>query len=122
MYNPPLPQLSYTRGSFIPCHLRIESVDEQALDFLASPRTTILNLSRRVKYLFDAGQGMQHNGKSKASRPKYEISDVSQASWTQDQDQDVNENNSRVRCLTGEIPLSKELPPSSDVLSFGVEV
>ncbi|KAJ3916050.1 hypothetical protein F5877DRAFT_81258 [Lentinula edodes] len=113
--------LSYTRGSFIPCHLRIESVDEQALDLLASPRTIILNLCRRVKYLFDAGQGMQHNGKSKASKLKYEISDVSQASWSQDQDQDVNVNDSRVRCLTGEIPLSKELPPSSDVLSFGVE-
>ncbi|KAJ4478488.1 hypothetical protein J3R30DRAFT_823196 [Lentinula aciculospora] len=113
--------LSYTRGSFIPCHLRIESVDEQALDLLASPRTTMLRLCRRVKYLFDAGQGMQQNGKSTASRPRYETSNVGQAVWSHDQNFDVNGINSRVRWLTGEIPLSKELPPSSDVLSFGAE-
>ncbi|KAJ3828809.1 hypothetical protein F5880DRAFT_1608134 [Lentinula raphanica] len=112
-------QLAYTRGSFIPCHLRIESIDDQALDLLASPRTTTLRLSRRVKYLFDAGQGMQHNGKSTASKLKFEISDVGQATWSHDND--ANEDDSRVRCLTGEIPLSKELPPSSDISSFGIE-
>ncbi|KAJ3984987.1 hypothetical protein F5890DRAFT_1474107 [Lentinula detonsa] len=111
--------LSYTRGSFISCHLRVESIDEQALDLLASPRTTVLRLSRRVKYLFDAGQGMQHNGKSTASVPRYEILDVGQTIWSHDHD--INEDDSRVRYLTGEIPLSKELPPSSDVSSFGVE-
>ncbi|KAJ3745018.1 hypothetical protein DFH05DRAFT_1491925 [Lentinula detonsa] len=111
--------LSYTRGSFISCHLRVESIDEQALDLLVSPRTTVLRLSRRVKYLFDAGQGMQHNGKSTASVPRYEILDVGQTIWSHDHD--INEDDSRVRYLTGEIPLSKELPPSSDVSSFGVE-
>ncbi|KAJ3973331.1 hypothetical protein EV361DRAFT_979266 [Lentinula raphanica] len=111
--------LAYTRGSFIPCHLRIECIDDQALDLLASPRTTTLRLSRRVKYLFDAGQGMQHNGKSTASKLKFEISDVGQATWSHDND--ANEDDSRVRCLTGEIPLSKELPPSSDISSFGIE-
>ncbi|KAJ4000486.1 hypothetical protein F5050DRAFT_1804092 [Lentinula boryana] len=111
--------LSYTRGSFISCHLRIESIDEQALDLLASPKTTVLRLSRRVKYLFDAGQGMQHNGKSTASVPRYEILDVGQTIWSHDHD--VDEDDSRVRYLTGEISLSKELPPSSDVSSFGVE-
>ncbi|KAJ3725122.1 hypothetical protein C8R42DRAFT_660584 [Lentinula raphanica] len=111
--------LAYARGSFIPCHLRIECIDDQALDLLASPRTTTLRLSRRVKYLFDAGQGMQHNGKSTASKLKFEISDVGQATWSHDND--ANEDDSRVRCLTGEIPLSKELPPSSDISSFGIE-
>ncbi|KIK62889.1 hypothetical protein GYMLUDRAFT_84300 [Collybiopsis luxurians FD-317 M1] len=112
--------LSYTRGSFISCHLRIESVDEQALDLLASPRNTILRLYRRIRYLYDAGQGMQENGISIASKQKYEIFDIGLAVWIHDP-ASQDENESRVRCLMGEIHLPKDLPPSSNVMPFGIE-
>ncbi|KAF5389005.1 hypothetical protein D9757_005101 [Collybiopsis confluens] len=112
--------LSYTRGSFIPCHLRIESVDEQALDLLASPRTTIVRLNRRIRYLHDAGQGMQANRMSLASKPKFENCDVGQAIWRHDLG-NRTQDNSRVRCLVGELHLPKDLPASADVVPFGVE-
>lgn len=69
---------------------------------------------------------MQHNRKSMASRPKYEVKDVGQAVWWHDSSTNGVEGNayedSRVRCLMGEIHLSKDLSPSSGVIPFSVEV
>ena len=43
-------QLTYTRGSFIPCHLTITSSDIQALNLLAIPTAQRIRLMRRVRY------------------------------------------------------------------------
>ncbi|KAK0223391.1 hypothetical protein IW262DRAFT_1269466 [Armillaria fumosa] len=97
--------LSYTRGSVIPCMMRLEGADESALDALSSPSSIFVSLRRRVRY----------SCKGLSSKQKEQFEDVGFAVWWSTADR-----TSRRRCLEGEIRLAKDLKASSDVGHFSI--
>jgi len=47
--------LSYTRGTVIPCFLKLASDDAEALDYLSSPKVPYVRLIRHLRYLSPDG-------------------------------------------------------------------
>ncbi|KAK0193943.1 hypothetical protein F5146DRAFT_1033401 [Armillaria mellea] len=95
--------LSYTRGSVIPCMMRLEGADESALDALSAPSSIFVSLRRRVRY----------SCKGLSSKQKEQFEDVGFAVWWS-----TAGSTSRRRFLEGEIRLAKDLKASSDVGHF----
>ncbi|KAG7451337.1 uncharacterized protein BT62DRAFT_927015 [Guyanagaster necrorhizus] len=95
--------LSYTRGSVIPCMMRLEGSDESALDALSAPSSIAVSLRRQVRY----------SSKGLSSKQKEQFEDVGIAVWWS-----TAGSTSHRRCLEGEIRLAKDLKASSDVGHF----
>jgi len=132
-------QLSYTRGTPIPCLLSVACSDKQALDLFFTPASTSVHLFREVSYGADETPSSAGAGPSSASSsstylrtplsnattsspkqaPKLALRKartcVASAVWWNRRDNlhcDVDdEGRARLR-MEGEIHIPKELPPS----------
>nr|GAT55926.1 predicted protein [Mycena chlorophos] len=98
--------LSYTRTTSIPCFITFECDDEQALNLLASMKTSVLYLQRRVTCTF--------HGSSTHVQPSGKAVWWPLTGITAPRDP-------RRRHLMGEIALSGQLAPTSAISLFSVE-
>ncbi|KAJ6531485.1 hypothetical protein DFH09DRAFT_1326462 [Mycena vulgaris] len=69
------PQLSYTRGSVLPCWIILESGDPDALGLFASQNAFSVRLRRRVRYQATALLMVQNVD------PRLSVTDVASAAW-----------------------------------------
>ncbi|EKM78643.1 hypothetical protein AGABI1DRAFT_59597 [Agaricus bisporus var. burnettii JB137-S8] len=103
--------LCFTRGTAIPCCLTIEGTDSEALDILARPSSIVLSLQRRVRFY----------NQTYFARPDVawneSVDEIGTACWWPSQ---TMASTTHRRQLEGEIHLSKDLRPSSDMGHFGV--
>ncbi|KAF5346155.1 hypothetical protein D9758_009962 [Tetrapyrgos nigripes] len=119
--------LCYTRNSFIPLSLLLESDDSLALDLLtANPESSINVRLRRQTHLFSSETVLfnnyrnplwtLHNGKVDGTH------DLGDATWwlSSDDHDESTEHRKRIR-LDGEIPLTKDLKPSTLIPYFALE-
>lgn len=97
--------LCYTRGTFIPCSIRIECTDDQALDVLASSAAIHLLLQRHIHY------GSATNFKKRVG----EIRDMTRCVWWP-----TEKTEPGVRELRGEMDLPKSLQPTTAILHLSV--
>ncbi|KAF4619752.1 hypothetical protein D9613_004949 [Agrocybe pediades] len=106
---------SYTRGTFIPCHLSVYSSDTEALELVATPKHIAVHLVRRVQYYQDPNARTGNNGNGAASSPVESQVEVERAVWWTSQD--VTETTlaaeATSRQFSGEIHLDKDLQASS---------
>lgn len=106
-------QLSYTRGSVIPCFLTLQCSDAKALRLFSAPTAVSLCLQRRVRFY------------SKPSHSRSEVAwhetcgDMGSAVWWPAAEASGNPN---IRRLEGEIKLAKDLRPSTCIGHFSVSV
>ncbi|KAG7089409.1 hypothetical protein E1B28_011097 [Marasmius oreades] len=103
--------LCYTRGSTIPCFLKLSSRDSQALDWISNPNSIQLNLRRSVKYCVAATFG-----RTDIAWKKY-YKDICTASWRPSRTIPSDTHN---WYLEGEIKLPKDLKPSSKIGYFDI--
>lgn len=109
-----LHQLSYTRGTVLPCTLTLQGSDANTLDCFSTPSAVMVNLHRRVRF-FSKSLGGSHTG----------------AAWNETSD-DLGtavwwpsagiRSNATVRHLEGEIKLAKDLRPTTTVGHFSISV
>ncbi|KAJ8072273.1 hypothetical protein AAF712_007749 [Marasmius tenuissimus] len=104
--------LCYTRGSTIPCFLRLSSKDSQALDHVSSPNSIQLTLRRTVKYHIAATFG-----KATVSWKEYS-KDICTATWWRSRTLQSDPHN---LYFEGAIRLPKDLRPSSKMHQFSIE-
>ncbi|KAJ6551224.1 hypothetical protein B0H19DRAFT_1072969 [Mycena capillaripes] len=98
--------LCYTRGTFIPCAMTIETEDSQAADVLVSMKSSAVYFQRCVRCSF--------------GYTATNISRWGQATWWPSSDA-LHLQNSSQRHIMGEIHLKKELQPSAEIKEFQVE-
>ncbi len=107
-------QLSYTRGSAIPCVMVVETTDPQALDLLSAPRSIVVRLLRQIA----TGAG----GASGARLPSLEfergVHEFATAVWRADD----AARRPHVRVLHGEIHLAPGLKPTCRLGTFELSV
>jgi hypothetical protein len=108
-------QLCYTRGTLIPCALKLESTDESVLDIFAEPTAIVLHLHRRVRYFCKP---------SELTRPEEigwneYVEKMCTAVWWLSPNL---EQDSSSRYLEGEIKLAKKLKPTSAMGHFSISV
>jgi hypothetical protein len=96
-------QLSYTRGSVIPCWIVLESGDLQALDIFAEPSSLAVRLQRCVRYQGTALVTMQNIDSTQS------ILEVASAVWWPH----PNQFTAYTRTLEGEIHIPSDLASSS---------
>jgi hypothetical protein len=111
-------QLSYTRGTVIPCLLTLESDDPQALDLLSSMTSPTVRLQRCVKY--EANGRPSHSRKNVVDDGMDGAQFVQSAVWwpsTRTEELSLN-----TRQLNGEIQLRADLKPSCAMAHFAIEV
>lgn len=106
-------QLSYTRGSVIPCSLTYLCDDSQALNLVCTPAATNVSLHRQVKYS-QAPAAAEFTVRETLADS---VLQISRAVWWP-----VDEGRSGSRRLDGEIHLPKSLKPSSTVSHFSINV
>ncbi|KAJ7472411.1 hypothetical protein B0H11DRAFT_1729547, partial [Mycena galericulata] len=97
--------LCYTRATSIPCAMTIETEDEQAADLLASMKSSAVYLQRCVRCTFEGSTN--------------DIIPCGQAIWWPPSDGTVV--NPLQRYIVGQIPLRKDLQPSTAIKRFRVE-
>jgi hypothetical protein len=108
-------QLCYTRGTLIPCALKLESEDKNVLDILAEPTAIALSLRRCVKYFCRP---------SELTKPEEIgwnefVAEMCTAIWWPSPN---IEQASSSRYLEGEIKLSDKLKPTSAMGHFSISV
>lgn len=109
-----LNKLCYTRGTLIPSVMTMECLDEQALDLLSSPEAINVRLQRCLA----------HSARPESQReqdPEWDASSISypdSAVWWPAPGYQAD----NIRTLSGELQLSKELHPSTEVPDFSIRV
>ncbi|KAF9267938.1 hypothetical protein L218DRAFT_654005 [Marasmius fiardii PR-910] len=103
--------LCYTRGSVIPCFLKLSSRDSQALDWVANPNSVQLGLRRTVRYYIAATFGRTDVAWKEYSK------DICTATWRPSRTLQGDEDSFY---LEGEIRLPKDLKPSSKMGRFSI--
>ncbi|KDR78627.1 hypothetical protein GALMADRAFT_244088 [Galerina marginata CBS 339.88] len=131
--------LSYTRGTFIPCYLKLSSEDSDALNLLSTPNAPSVRLVRRLRHLSPRGGdvvseiniGVTGDSLSgmftfppviadgKGSTLKTVIIEVAEAVWWVPP-KDVPQE-PYIRYLEGEIHLAHGLEPSCACSLFQIE-
>ncbi|KDR78623.1 hypothetical protein GALMADRAFT_118051, partial [Galerina marginata CBS 339.88] len=118
--------LSYTRGTFIPCYLRLSSEDSDALNTLSAPNALSVRLVRRLRHFLPYGGDAVSAGAGVTSDTVLSgmfttvISEMAEAVWWVPP-KDVPQE-PYTRYLEGEIHLSRGLEPSSTCPLFQIEV
>ncbi|KAJ3564407.1 hypothetical protein NP233_g8318 [Leucocoprinus birnbaumii] len=102
--------LTYTRGSVIPCWLRLRSRDAEALESLANPKAIVARLQRCVKATADEIKAMENPG----WRDQKELSELG-IWWSSIESPNTRE-------MSGELHLNIDLKPSSAMGEFRIEV
>lgn len=137
-------QLSYTRGTVIPCYMSLSCVDAKALDALYGPKAPDVRLVRKLRYLRPGGDSASANQEMVAGGVGADVGwnfstmavppnstrlgndlhealhEVTHAIWwtpSKEVAQGANE-----RWLEGELHLDPALQPSSACSIFSVEV
>ncbi|KAH9481702.1 hypothetical protein JR316_0006229 [Psilocybe cubensis] len=105
--------LSYTRGSVIPLCLRLESMDEQVLDLLSSPKAIVARLERRIRYFSNA----ENNLESWAGKDGVDISQP--AVWWPSAEE--SHRSGQLRFVNGELHLRADFKPTSAVAQFRIQ-
>jgi hypothetical protein len=95
----------------VPCWLTIQCEDSQALDLLSAPEAPTIYLKRSVEFTFNPTIPNNLNAR---------ILRLSSATWRPSL-KGITPNENR-RHLDGEIPLQKDLVPSSSMIHFAVMV
>ncbi len=131
-------QLSYTRGSVIPCFLTLTSEDAEALQHLSTPKIQAVKLLRRLHHYFvPEYQDPFEESQAYSSLPvaffnpgaaplgkntdlKIINHDVATAVWWLPS-KDIRQE-THIRHLEGEIHLSADLQPSCGCVIFSIEV
>ncbi|EAU85673.2 hypothetical protein CC1G_10945 [Coprinopsis cinerea okayama7 len=111
--------LCYTRGSVLPCFLTLEGREPSILDVLAFPNAPTLKLRRRVRFFNRNASSAASSGKLKEVAWNESVDDVGTAVWWQPPNARGDESE-YVRHLEGEIKLTKDLRPSSEIAHFSV--
>ncbi|KAK7437000.1 hypothetical protein VKT23_006714 [Stygiomarasmius scandens] len=111
--------LSYTRNSVLPLSLLLESNDRQTLDLLTANPNSAINLRLRRQLDVMRGDSVRSPVWNLPSQKAEYIVDLGEAVWWASADGDVS-GEGRVR-LDGEIPLAKDLKPSTLFPHFNVE-
>lgn len=106
-------QLSYTRGSFVPCYLHISCVDDQALDLASKPEAPVLQMRRKVKTRL----GVDESGGAMVLPGNEENNYLSKASWML-----VGESGPQKRTLYGELALPSNLIPTFQFGKIDIKV
>jgi hypothetical protein len=121
-----LAQLSYTRGTTIPCTLTIECADTQALDLLSLPTAPSIWLQRRVKdhAAVTLSQLGSVGGKSLSTTgwSDHVVFVESAVWWVPPAAVDDRVPSDTRRTIEGEFHLAKNLIPSSAMAHFAVQV
>ncbi|KAF8628024.1 hypothetical protein AX15_004141 [Amanita polypyramis BW_CC] len=97
-------QLSYTRGSVLPCYLTLEGCDRDALDAFSMPSSIVVVLRRRVRY-YQANTSARQDVAWNES-----FEDMGSAIWWPSHD---GRNDHSRRHMEGEIRLARDLRPTS---------
>ena len=117
-HPPHLLQLSYTRGSAIPCVMVVETTDPQALDLLSAPRSLDVRLLRQIA----TGVG----GASGTRLPSLEfergVYEFATAVWRGDVHGGAARRPAHARVLHGEIHLAPGLKPTCRLGTFELSV
>ncbi|KAL0579589.1 hypothetical protein V5O48_002427 [Marasmius crinis-equi] len=103
--------LCYTRGSSIPCFLKLSGRDAQALDGVSNPNSIQLTLRRTVKYHIAASFGKSAVSWKECSK------DICTGSWWHSRNLQSDPHN---RYFEGSIKLPKDLRPSSKLEHFSI--
>jgi hypothetical protein len=108
-------QLCYTRGTLIPCALKLESDDKNVLNIFAEPTAIALLLRRQVRFF---SQPTDLNQPEDVAWNEH-VGEIGTANWwpsprfTRD---------SSPRYLEGEIKLTRDLRPTSTICHFSISV
>ncbi|KAI0783254.1 hypothetical protein C8Q75DRAFT_836178 [Abortiporus biennis] len=108
--------LCYTRGSVLPCSLRIQCTDTQALDLLSMPRSIDVRLKRHISTnLVDVSNS---SNKISTYGMSFEpiVTDVRSAVWW------AASLGSDFRVLSGEVHLPRDLKPTCHIGKFILHV
>ncbi|KDR78626.1 hypothetical protein GALMADRAFT_1258921 [Galerina marginata CBS 339.88] len=115
--------LSYTRGTFIPCYLKLSSEDLDALNALSAPNSPRVRLVRRLRHLLPRGEVgvltgdlVPVNGQSNLMTV---IGEMGDAVWWLPPKDVLQEPHTHY--LEGEIHLSRRLEPSCACSLFQIE-
>ena len=113
-----VPQLSYTRGSVIPCVMTVETIDPQALDLLSAPRSPVVRLLRQIT-TGEASLSVTPLGGKRLPSLDFEraLRDVAAAVWRPDTARKPHK-----RVLHGEIHLPPGLQPTCRLGKFELTV
>ena len=106
-------QLCYARGTVLPCFITLEGSDSQVLDLLSAPKSIVLFLRRRVRFYNQTSSSRQSVTWNET------VEDMASAVWWSSSN---NRSTSTTRYLEGEIRLSKDLRPTSEMGHFSISV
>ncbi|KAF9448990.1 hypothetical protein P691DRAFT_728750 [Macrolepiota fuliginosa MF-IS2] len=109
--------LWYTRGTVLPCCLKLSGVDFDLLEHLASPKWVDLQLVRYISFCKD---GDYPSSPSRDPANEAEVEVMGTAVWWRPPKSDEPEDNN-TRWLEGEIHLPMDLHPSSEYPRFIIE-
>ncbi|PPQ98586.1 hypothetical protein CVT26_013769 [Gymnopilus dilepis] len=108
-------QLSYTRGSFIPLFLTLESEDKHALDLLSTPKSIAVRVRRRIKYAPTPQKPIE------TANWRTEIDHSQRAVWWPAVDNAGHTSDDKFRMLNGELHLKPSMVPTSAMGMYKVE-
>jgi hypothetical protein len=108
-------QLCYTRGTVIPCALKLESDDKNVLNIFAEPAAIVLHLCRRIRFFCKPSEFT----KPEEMGWNESVEEMCAAVWWPSPNL---EQDSLSRYLQGEIKLSEKLKPTSAMGPFSISV
>jgi len=103
--------LCYARGSVLPCFITLEGSESRVLDLLSVPSSIVLSLRRRVRFYNQTSSSRQDVAWNET------VEDMASAVWWPSSD---NRSTSTTRYLEGEIRLTKDLRPTSEMSHFSI--
>lgn len=108
--------LFYTRGTLIPCALKLESNDTNVLNMFAVPAAIVLQLRRRVRYF---SQWSEMKRRENTARNET-VGEMGTATWWYPPTRRGSNPESSCRYLEGEIKLNGGLRATSGICHFSV--
>lgn len=103
--------LCYTRGAVIPCFITLEGSESHVLNLLSAPSSIVLSLRRRVRFYNQSSSSRQDVAW------KETVEDMGSAVWWPSTD---SRSENTTRHLEGEIRLTKDLRPTSEMGHFSI--
>jgi len=107
--------LTYTRGSFIPLFITLESDDKQVLELLSAPKAIAVRVRRHIRWNPEAHRPLE----SKNWRTQVEHSQ--RAVWWPATDYSGEDPPERLRMLNGELHLKPAMEPTFEIGNFKID-